>query len=58
MPFSIEQFLAVFAQYNQAVWLMQAVLVLAGLITVALIVRRNRQLTPSTAWKGDALWHR
>lgn len=39
IPFTIEQFLAVFAQYNQAVWPMQIVLMIAAVTAVLLALR-------------------
>ncbi len=40
LPFTTEQFLSVFGRYNQAVWPMQVVLNLLGLLAVVLAVKR------------------
>lgn len=42
LPFTTEQFLSVFEHYNQAVWPMQIVLNLLGLVSIILAVRRTR----------------
>lgn len=58
MPFTVEQFLAVFAQYNQAVWPMQAVLVLAASAAIGVaFTQANRVVAFLLAglwwWTGD-----
>lgn len=58
MPFTVEQFLAVFAQYNQSVWPMQAVLVLAASAAVGFaFTSANRIVALLLAglwwWTGD-----
>jgi hypothetical protein len=40
LPFTTEQFLSVFGQYNQAVWPVQIVLSLLGLASILLAVRK------------------
>ena len=40
MPFTLEDFLSVFSEYNTQVWPMQLVLVLFALIAVSLIFTR------------------
>ncbi|EYD74584.1 hypothetical protein Rumeso_03880 [Rubellimicrobium mesophilum DSM 19309] len=42
MPFTAEQFFAVFAAYNQAIWPLQIVACLAGLLAVAFLLRPSR----------------
>jgi hypothetical protein len=42
VPFTVEQFLGVFVQYNQAIWPMQVVAYLLGAGAVALAVRPTR----------------
>ncbi len=41
LPFTIEQFLSVFEQYNTTVWPMQVLLNLLGLTAIFLVVRRS-----------------
>jgi hypothetical protein len=41
-PFSVHEFFAVFARYNEAVWPMQLVLLLLALLTVTLVYSRGR----------------
>jgi hypothetical protein len=41
LPFTPEQFLSVFAQYNQAVWPLQIVLNLLGLAAIILAIKKN-----------------
>lgn len=40
LPFTVDQFLSVFEQYNHSVWPMQIVLNLLGLTAIALCVKR------------------
>src|SRR5207302_8320736 len=39
IPFSIEQFFSVFAQYNESVWPMQVILNLLALVAIILLYR-------------------
>ena len=41
IPFTIDQFLAVFSNYNQAIWPMQAAAYILGLAAIYLAVRRT-----------------
>lgn len=41
MPFTVEQFLAVFARYNEAIWPLQVVATGAGIALVVLALRRG-----------------
>jgi hypothetical protein len=41
MPFTVEQFLAVFARYNEAIWPLQVVALGAGIALVVLVLRRG-----------------
>jgi hypothetical protein len=41
MPFSIDDFFAVFARYNDAIWPLQSVAFVAGLLIAALAARRR-----------------
>ena len=41
LPFNVEQFLNVFAEYNQAIWPMQVVLVFTALAAVFLVLKPN-----------------
>ncbi len=64
LPFTREQFLEVFARYNEAVWPMQAVAVLLGLAACVAVLRpgarRGRIVTAALAlmwiWTG-AVYH-
>ena len=47
LPFTIEEFFAVFGRYNQAVWPAQIALLVLGLAGIALTVRRRQ---------GDLRW--
>ena len=58
MPFTVEQFLAVFAQYNQAVWPMQAVLVLAASAAIGFAFTQSNRIVALLLaglwwWTGD-----
>jgi len=39
MPFTTEQFFAVFAAYNQAIWPLQVAAALVGLVATAVLLR-------------------
>lgn len=52
LPFTHEQFVAVFVQYNTAVWPLQIVAWLGGLCMVGLLVR---ELRGASRWVGTAL---
>ena len=41
LPFTTDQFLSVFGQYNQAVWPLQIVLNLGGFVAIVLAFRKN-----------------
>jgi uncharacterized protein DUF6064 len=43
LPFTPEQFLAVFVTYNNAIWPVQIAAYLLGIVAVALLFRRTRQ---------------
>lgn len=45
MPFTTEQFFAVFAAYNEAIWPAQVVAYVAGLLAVVLLMRPSRAAT-------------
>src|SRR5262245_65267674 len=42
LPFTIDQFLRVFQQYNQAIWPMHIVAYLLGLVILALTIAKTR----------------
>lgn len=42
IPFTIEQFLDIFAQYNQAIWPMQIIAYILGIAAVVLAVKKPR----------------
>ena len=42
LPFTLEQFLNVFATYNKAIWPAQIVAYVLGAIAVAVLLRRDR----------------
>ena len=48
LPFTVDQFFAIFRAYNTAVWPLQVVLLLGALLALALIWRRG-------AWSGIAV---
>ena len=62
LPFTREQFLAVFAQYNAAIWPLQAVAALLGVAVVVALLRRSpaaargvgAALAPMWLWTGVA----
>lgn len=56
MPFTVEQFLAVFSAYNEAVWPAQLVLVGLALIAVGLIVADRARETRLVGMLLAALW--
>ncbi|MFO1183378.1 MAG: DUF6064 family protein [Bauldia sp.] len=56
LPFTREQFLAVFAAYNQAIWPAQIVAYVLGLLAVWLTVRRGRSSWPVVAAILAAMW--
>jgi len=58
LPFTSEQFLGVFEEYNEAVWPMQPVLFVVGLVAVALTFWKKRvsDSTVSTILAGLWLW--
>lgn len=56
MPFSVEEFFAVFSAYNQAVWPLQVLAYLAGLGCVALLVWTSRLATAVIGGVLGAMW--
>ncbi len=56
MPFTQEEFYAVFAAYNAALWPAQPVAYLAGLAATALLFRRSRLATAVALWILAAMW--
>ena len=56
MPFTTEQFFAVFAAYNQAIWPLQVAAYLAGLLAVALLWRPSRGATRAVAAVLALMW--
>ena len=56
LPFSREQFLAVFVVYNQSVWPAQVLAYLLGLLMVALIIWPSTQRSPLVAAGLAAMW--
>jgi hypothetical protein len=56
LPFTVEQFLGVFAAYNEAVWPMQAVLNALALVAVGLAVRERRGSDRAIAAILGLLW--
>jgi hypothetical protein len=56
LPFSSEQFLSVFQEYNQAVWPMQILLNLLGLFAVFLGVRKRSFSSRAIALTLSFLW--
>ena len=55
LPFTADQFLSLFAEYNEAVWPMQFVANAAGAAAVASIVWRRRELMTPVTFTA-ALW--
>ena len=56
LPFTREQFLAVFVAYNEAVWPAQVMAYLLGLLMVALIIRPSAQRSRIVAAGLAAMW--
>jgi len=56
LPFSREQFLAVFVTYNEAVWPAQVLAYLLGLLMVALIIWPSAQRSRVVAAGLSAMW--
>ncbi len=56
MPFSIEQFFEVFARYNLAVWPLQIVAFLAGIVVVLLLWSNSRGGAAMIAVTLSAMW--
>lgn len=56
MPFTTEQFFAVFAAYNTAVWPIQILAYAAGVLAVALLLRPSRSATLGIAAVLALFW--
>ena len=56
LPFTIEQFLGVFARYNEAVWPMQVVLNALAAVAIGLAVRERRGSNRAIAAILGLLW--
>jgi hypothetical protein len=56
LPFTVEQFLDVFARYNQAIWPLQVVAYLLGTAAVALAWRRTQTADRLVAGVLGVLW--
>ncbi len=56
MPFTVEQFLEVFAAYNRAIFPMQLILVAAALVAIFLAIRRNKLSSKAVATILACLW--
>jgi hypothetical protein len=56
MPFTVEQFLGVFSTYNLAVWPLQVLALLAGLVVIFLIFRPGRHGATIIAAVLSAMW--
>ncbi len=56
MPFSVEEFFAVFARYNEAIWPLQIVAYLAGAFVAVLLFRKSRLSTRVIALVLAAMW--
>jgi len=56
LPFTPEQFFAVFARYNEAIWPMQVVLNAAALVCIVLLfrpgVRASQELVRNSDWSS------
>jgi hypothetical protein len=56
LPFTPDQFLGVFADYNRDLWLVAAVLWLATLTAVVLVWREPERWSPAASFFAAALW--
>jgi Family of unknown function (DUF6064) len=56
MPFTVEQFFGVFAQYNAQVWPLQIAALLAGLIAVGLLSSNTRAAAAAILAILSAMW--
>ena len=56
LPFTREQFLAVFVAYNEAVWPVQVLAYLLGLVMMALVMRPSAQRSHVLAAGLAAMW--
>ena len=56
MPFTTEQFFDVFAAYNEAIWPLQILAYLAGLLAVALLLRPSRGAAQGIAAVLALMW--
>jgi hypothetical protein len=56
LPFTTDQFLAVFARYNQAIWPMQIVLNVLALLAIVLICRGRRPESSYVSALLSLLW--
>jgi hypothetical protein len=56
MPFSVEQFFGVFSDYNQAVWPLQLVAFLAGIVAAALLWSKTRAASAIIVGILSAMW--
>jgi hypothetical protein len=56
LPFTPGQFLEVFLTYNQAIWPMQVLVYMAGLVALAAAVRKTRHGNKVTAAMLAILW--
>lgn len=56
LPFTIEQFLGVFREYNHAIWPTQVIAYLLGITAVLLVFRRGRRTTRINSLILSAMW--
>jgi hypothetical protein len=56
MPFTVNEFFAVFADYNAELWPLQIVAYLVGLLIVVLLRRPSRSSDMMILWALAALW--
>ncbi len=56
MPFTTEEFFAVFAAYNQAIWPLQVFAYAAGLVVLGLLLRPSRAATVAIAILLALFW--
>jgi hypothetical protein len=56
MPFTVDDFFAVFARYNVALWHLQIIAVLSGLVVTALLLRPSRMADRAILLILAAMW--
>ncbi|MFZ0750450.1 MAG: DUF6064 family protein, partial [Pyrinomonadaceae bacterium] len=56
IPFTVDQFLNVFARYNEAVWPAQIVLYAIALCAIGLAIQRSSDFSRSIAFLLSVLW--